>query len=260
MGKFKDLTGQQFGRWTVLYYDEEKSRKTKRTYWVCQCSCEDKTIKSVRADELGKSSCSCGCLHKEMVSSISTGNKYSKKYNTYDLSGEYGIGYTSKGEEFWFDLEDYDKIKDYCWNISPKGYVVCANNINGVKTTSYFQRMLFKELPSSTEMQIDHINHNRFDNRKNNLRICTPSQNCMNKSLRPDNTTGVPGVYWYKPSNQWVAKICANKNEIHLGYFDIFEDAVLARKQAEEKYFGEYSYDNSMKTDGVICEDMVCNE
>ena len=37
-----------------------------------------------------------------------------KKYNTYDLSGEYGIGYTSKGEEFYFDLDDYDKIKDYC--------------------------------------------------------------------------------------------------------------------------------------------------
>ena len=46
-----------------------------------------------------------------------------KKYNTYDLTGEYGIGYTSKDEEFYFDLEDYDKIKDYCWRITMQGYV-----------------------------------------------------------------------------------------------------------------------------------------
>lgn len=260
MGKFIDLTGKKFGRWTVLYHDVEKSRQEKRTYWVCQCSCENKTIRSVRADELGKHSMSCGCLQKEIASSLFVGNDYKKKFNTYDMSGEYGIGYTSKGEEFWFDIEDYDKIKDYCWNINPKGYVVCANNINGKKTTSYITRMIFDGLPSHNEIQVDHINHNKFDNRKCNLRICTPSQNCMNKSLRSDNTTSASGVYWYKPRNQWVAKICANKENIHLGYFNEFEDAVKARKEAEEKYFGWYSYDNSMKTNNVICESLANNE
>ena len=52
-----------------------------------------------------------------------------KKYNTYDLSGEYGIGYTSKGEEFWFDLNDYNKIKDYCWYYNSNGYL-CSQNAN----------------------------------------------------------------------------------------------------------------------------------
>ena len=48
----------------------------------------------------------------------------SRKYNTYDLSGDYGIGYTEEGNEFSFDLEDYDKIKNYYWNIDNKGYIL----------------------------------------------------------------------------------------------------------------------------------------
>lgn len=42
------------------------------------------------------------------------GGKKNKRYNRYDLTGEYGIGYTNQGVEFYFDLEDYDKIKEYC--------------------------------------------------------------------------------------------------------------------------------------------------
>lgn len=251
MGKFIDLTGQKFGRLTVLYRGETHRQPNGRTtvYWVCQCDCKDKTIVNVRGDSLrsGKIK-SCGCLQKEIVSKISKGNKHSKKYNTYDLSGEYGIGYTLKGEEFYFDLEDYDKIKDYCWRIEPKGYVVC-DSCEGTHSTLYFQRAIFSNLPDHTLIQIDHIKgkNTRNDNRKSNLRVCTASQNCMNKGLRTDNTSGVTGVYWYKPQNKWVVKICVNQKDIHIGYFDNFEDAVKARKEAEEKYFGEYSYDNSMK-------------
>ena len=47
--------------------------------------------------------------------------------NVYDLSGEYGIGYTLKGEPFWFDLEDYDLIKDYCWHYTQKNKIETTN-------------------------------------------------------------------------------------------------------------------------------------
>lgn len=53
-----------------------------------------------------------------------------KKKNTYDLSGEYGIGYTEKGECFYFDLSDYNKIKDYYWRISKQGYIVAHDKKN----------------------------------------------------------------------------------------------------------------------------------
>ena len=51
-----------------------------------------------------------------------------KRHNKYDLSGEYGIGYTSKGEEFYFDLEDYDKIYPYCWVVSSSTKTIVARN------------------------------------------------------------------------------------------------------------------------------------
>ena len=167
--------------------------------------------------------------------------KQSKKYNTYDLSGEYGIGYTSNGEKFYFDLDDYDKIKDYCW-FNTKGYI-CALCDN--KRT--LMHRLITNCPDN--MVVDHIGgeETRSDNRKQNLRICTISQNNMNRKMTNRNTSGVVGVSWDKNKKKWEATIRINKKQIHLGLFDNFEDAVATRKQAEEKYFGEYSYDNSMK-------------
>ena len=61
------------------------------------------------------------CRHQNL---LNIEVKKIKKYNTYDLSGEYGIGYTTKGEKFLFDLEDYEKIKDYCWCVDKTDTVV----------------------------------------------------------------------------------------------------------------------------------------
>ena len=64
---------------------------------------------------------------------------------------------------------------------------------------------------------------------------------------RIDNTSGVTGVCFDKRINKWYAQIkVKNKKRITLGYFTNFEEAVVARKEAEQKYFGEYSYDNSL--------------
>ena len=73
----------------------------------------------------------------------------------------------------------------------------------------------------------------------------TPSQNQMNSKLSSNNTSGVTGVYWVKKCNKWNANIKINNKYIHLGNFTDFDDAVKARKEAEQKYFGEYSYSNS---------------
>ena len=67
----------------------------------------------------------------------------------------------------------------------------------------------------------------------------------MNRGLQSNNASGATGVYWHKQSSKWVAFIQNNRKHIHLGSFENFEDAVKARKDGEEKYFGEFSYDNS---------------
>ena len=73
----------------------------------------------------------------------------------------------------------------------------------------------------------------------------------MNKGLLSNNTSGVTGVTWCSADNKWCARITVNKRRINLGYFNTFEYAVRARKEAEEKYFGEWSYDNSIGGDEI---------
>ena len=87
----------------------------------------------------------------------------------------------------------------------------------------------------------------KTDNRKCNLRICTIAENSRNQTLAINNTSGVVGVRFNKNVNKWTARLYINKKRMFLGYFVSKEDAIKARKDGEEKYYGEFSYDNSMK-------------
>lgn len=88
---------------------------------------------------------------------------------------------------------------------------------------------------------VDHINGNKLDNRKDNLRICTQSDNTKNHVIGKNNTSGYSGIIYNKDNKNWRVRI----GDKEIGSFFNFEDAMIARKDAEEKYFGEYSYDNS---------------
>jgi hypothetical protein len=92
-----------------------------------------------------------------------------------------------------------------------------------------------------SDYEIDHINGKRDDNRIINLRIVNKNQQNKNLSVRNDNTSGIKGVSYDKNRKQWEAKIQSDNKKIFLGRFKIIEDAIAARKQAEQKYFGEYS-------------------
>jgi hypothetical protein len=83
---------------------------------------------------------------------------------------------------------------------------------------------------------VDHINHDRLDNRKCNLRIVTKEQNNMNKKKRKECTSKYIGVYYNKKLNKWVSKI---RNTI-IGHFNNEIEAAKARDIETKKYFGEY--------------------
>lgn len=86
------------------------------------------------------------------------------------------------------------------------------------------------------ESEIDHINHNRADNRFINLRPVTHSINHHNISMHSRNTSGFNGVSWDKSRNKWCASIYTNGKHHHLGRFLNLEDAIAARKAANIKY------------------------
>lgn len=239
--KLIDLTGKKFCRLTVLrriedYVDE----KTGRHYvqWECQCSCEEKTIINVLGDNLRNGNVkSCGCLRSENLKKI---RKENSKDNVYDLSGECGIGWTTNtNKEFYFDLEDYDKIKNYRWHDNRHYATTVPDGDNCI----FMQNIIMN--PQKGE-RVDHIKHNTYDNRKKYLRIGTISDNNVNRTRARNNTSGVTGVCFHKGTQKWTAYIRKDGKRIYLGVFSNFDDAVKARKQAEEKYFKEWSYDNSM--------------
>ena len=184
---------------------------------------------------------SCGCLKTANGNNIAEkifdrSKRKSKVHNTYDLSGEYGIGYTSKGKEFYFDLEDYEKIKDFYWSFSKDGYLYAVKN----KEKYILHRFILGVTDPTIE--VDHIYHKKYDNRKSQLRLANRSKNSMNKGLRSDNTSGITGVCWNRRNSKWKAYICVNGKQINLGHYTILENAVQVRKDAEKKYFGEYRY------------------
>ena len=237
--KFIDLSGKRFGYLTVIkqdgYYIDP--RNSKHPKWLCQCDCGNTTTVVCSALTTGHTN-SCGCLSKE------TTRQCRKKYNDYDLSGDYGIGYTLKGEEFYFDLEDYDKIKDYCWRLNKENYVITQIIIDSKPQNIMMHRIIMLnsgELLNS-KIDIDHINHNEYDNRKINLRIATRSQNNQNKMIASNNTSGFIGVYYYKNISKWGVTLTLNNKVNNLGYYQKFTEAVKSRIEGEQKYFGEYAY------------------
>ncbi len=160
------------------------------------------------------------------------------------MSGEFGIGFTQNNIPLYFDLEDYDKIKDYCWHINDNGYLI--SHISKSNQRIRLHRLVMGCVPNDG-LLIDHINHDTLDNRKINLRIVNYRQNAMNMIKKETNISGATGVSWDKEKSKWCALITDNYKTIFLGYYSDFNEAVEVRKQAEQKYFGEYSYENSMK-------------
>lgn len=231
----EDLTGKVFDRLTVICQAEDyiNPKGKHSAQWLCQCSCGSDPVIVGQSRLKDKTTRSCGCLHNEVQKQ---NGKNRHKTNTYDLSGEYGVGWTSNtNQEFYFDLEDYDKIKDYCWaTCEPvKGYTRIETTINN-KGINMAQLL-------TGEKDIDHIDRDPMNNRRSNLRKATRSQQGMNRKRQSNNTSGFIGVYWNKREKKWVAALKINGKQKPLGYFLNKDDAIKARLRAEKEYFGEFA-------------------
>lgn len=143
------------------------------------------------------------------------------------------------------DAEDIDKIKELKWYTSG-GY--CVTKAINPNTSIDIANVIFNDFDN----KYDHINHNRLDNRKINLRPVTSHQNAMNMGKKNTNVSGVTGVSKKEVMNgyKWTAIITYNYQPIWLGSHDTFDEAVHARLKGEIEYFGEYSpnYNPDSKT------------
>ena len=220
----------------VIGINEEKTNnnKKKELFWNCICACGESKV--ARGCELksGKYTCCNKCSINRRVANLKT-------HNTFDISGDFGIGYAGD-VEFYFDIEDYEKIKDIKWCKHTGGY------ISGYIKNNEYILMHRLVMDADSDVLIDHIDHNKRNNRKYNLRTSDYSKNGMNKEI--DDRSVYSGVRYHKRYDNWTARIQVFYNSIHLGTFGTCEEAINARKVAEDKYYGEYSYRRSVLETG----------
>lgn len=125
------------------------------------------------------------------------------------------------------------KIGDIAGSVTDGGYITISIGGEVFRAHRLAWLYMYGEFPKN---EIDHINHNRADNRICNLRDVTRKENGKNRALSKNNKSGVCGVSWYKAGNKWQAGIKIDHRRIHLGHFTKFHEAVNARKNAEVLY------------------------
>lgn len=132
------------------------------------------------------------------------------------------------------DLEDMEVCKNHKWHLLSSGYF--ATRIND-------KIVLLHRLITNCDddLVVDHINKDKLDNRKSNLRICKQQENCCNGSKSINNTSGIIGVTWDKNRNKWQAQIMINYCNKILGRYIDKNDAIITRLKAELEYFGEFA-------------------
>lgn len=151
----------------------------------------------------------------------------------------------SQGLVAVIDFDDFEKVRGFKWYAQKMGRCVYAHRnvpIGDKHTTISLHRFLTGCPPG---MEINHINGDGLDNRRENLQIVTHQQNAFAKcQKRKDATSKYRGVTWNKQHNCWQAKIRHCGKDSHLGWFDSEEDAARAYDAKAIELFGEHAAPN----------------
>ena len=239
MNKYPQIQiGDVFTRLTVISESLPivvGNKKTKT--WLCKCQCEIIVRDPNLKNGLTKS---CGCLKREVSKingkkTIKFAQEACRKQNRIEIFQDYIIVYaTNTNNPIYIDKDDYDKIKKYTWSECPAYHYAktSANNL-------VMHRLIMNAQP---QQEVDHINHNRMDNRKNNLRIVTHKQNNQNRNLSKNYS-------YRKDKNKWKAYIKIDGKQIFLGYYNTEYEAHCVAWENRKKYFKEYAWDWNLSCD-----------
>lgn len=221
MGKYHDVTNERFGR---LVVKERVKPEGSFWKWLCICDCGKSVIVNYADLKRGRIK-SCGCYNVDKCRDL---GKKRKSYNEYEIIGNTVYVQLNDGV-MKCDIEDWELLKDIKWYKGDYGYAL-GSKAGSKEKLSFHITVMGK----CEGLIIDHINRDRLDNRKCNLRFITQRENTWNSNLRSDNKTGTAGVS--KVGNKWVSRIVACGKGYYLGTFDTVEQAVDARRKAEIKY------------------------
>ena len=134
------------------------------------------------------------------------------------------------------DDEDYEYLMQWNWQVHISNRAQYAKRLDGNKVIMMYREIL---KCNSTTLIVDHINHNGLDNRKENLRTATRSENAKNR--KGSGKSKYLGVSWHWRIKRWFAGCHVNKKRIHLGSYKTEEEAALAYNEAAKIYHGEFA-------------------
>lgn len=131
------------------------------------------------------------------------------------------------------DNVDFEYLNHFKWHYG-HGYAVRGFHKDKTYHTIFMHRLIMN---TPFGLETDHINRNRLDNRRENLRICTKQSNQHNRSKQKNNKSGVTGVSWHKASNEWIIQIRKDGTTKYLGICRSLYKARLIRQEAERMYY-----------------------
>lgn len=137
----------------------------------------------------------------------------------------------TQGKTAIVDDDRFEEVNKFKWYYC-KRYAVRDVHVNGKKTSVYMHRLIAN---APDELEVDHINGDGTDNRKENLRLCTHAENSRNRRMQSNNTSGYKGVWFQESTGHFVAETRLNGKKISLGSYRTAEEAsaVYAAKVTE---------------------------
>lgn len=215
-----DITGKKFSRLTAMYLTSERGKQGQRM-WMCSCDCGNQKV--------------------IMQQSLTSGNTRTcgRCPNEYVINGDVvkiNIS-TPTHPDTWttIDLEDLPKVVPFVnqnggqskWLAHDSGWGCYAIDTN---RSTKLHRII---IGAKTNKQlVDHLNGDKLDNRKSNLRIVTPAENNKNVRRKSNNSSGATGVYEERSSGLFVAAIQMQHKKLHIGRYDTVSEANIAYRAA----------------------------
>jgi hypothetical protein len=154
------------------------------------------------------------------------------------IEGDVAYVPLTKGYEALIDSEDVHIVDRLSWRAMVRGGIVYAIAADGQKTV-YMHRVI---MGADRGVFVDHADHDGLNNRRANMRLATPSQNCFNRRMRSNNTSGFKGVHWSKKAQKWCARIVGSGTDRFCGYHDTPEAAHAAYCKASAELHGEFGH------------------
>lgn len=139
------------------------------------------------------------------------------------------------------DIEEIDKIKIHKWHLSNNGYVATHIDLKIILLHRFILNVNNDDEVIDYDNVVDHIDKNRINNKKQNLRICKQIENTRNNTLAINNKSGITGVYFSNAEDRWIPVVYVKRKRIYLGTFVNKNDAIIARLKGEKLYYGDFA-------------------